>query len=315
VPPDSIMAEPIIIDTDPGQDDAVAILLALSLPQRLDLRCIATVAGNVPLALTTANALRICDLAGRADVAVHQGADRPLLFALETAEFVSGPDGLAGADLPLASRQATQGSAVDAIIASLRSAPAAGLTLCPLGPLTNIALAIRLAPDIVPKVRRIVLMGGAIGLGNMTPAAEFNIYVDPHAAAIVFGCGAPIVMMGLGVTHQAVATPDDLRAIAALGTASGRAVHGMLTRPRPGGLGSGGHPMHDPCVIAYLLWPELFTGRDCHVEIETGEGPQRGRTTIDWNNRLKRPPNAFVADKVDAAGLFSRMTEALANLP
>jgi purine nucleosidase len=315
MPPETIMSEPIIIDTDPGQDDAVAILLALSVPDHLDLRCITTVAGNVPVDLTTANALRICDLAGRADVAVHRGAERPLLFALETAEFVSGPDGLAGADLPPAARQATPGSAVDAIIVSLRAAPAAGLTLCPLGPLTNIALAIRLAPDIVPKIRRIVLMGGALGLGNITPAAEFNIYVDPHAAAIVFGCGVPIVMMGLGVTHQAVATPDDVRALAALGTASARAVHGMLTRPRPGGLGTAGHPMHDPCVIAYLLWPDLFTGRDCHVDIETEAGPLRGRTTIDWNNRLKRLPNAFVVDKVDAETLFSRMTKALAKLP
>ncbi len=237
------------------------------------------------------------------------------MFPLETAEFVTGPDGLAGAGLPKAGREAAPGHAALEIIASLRAAPDSGLTLCPLGPLTNIALAIRLAPDIVPKIRRIVLMGGAIGLGNITPAAEFNIYVDPHAAAIVFSCGAPIVMMGLGVTHQAVATPDDLRALAALGTASARAVHGMLTRPRPGGLGTGGHPMHDPCVIAYLLWPELFTGRDCHVDVETAGGPLRGRTTIDWNNRLKRESNAFVIDKVDAATLFSRMTKALAKLP
>jgi purine nucleosidase len=315
MPPEMIVAEPIIIDTDPGQDDAVAILLALSLPERFDVRCITSVAGNVPVDLTTANALRICDLAGRGDIAVYRGAERPLLFALETAEFISGPDGLAGADLPPASRQATPGPAVDAIIASLRAAPAAGLTLCPLGPLTNIALAIRLAPDIVPKIRRIVLMGGAVGLGNITPAAEFNIYVDPHAAAIVFGCGAPIVVMGLGVTHQAVATPDDLRALAALDTATSRAVHGMLTRPRPGGLGTAGHPMHDPCVIAYLLWPDLFTGRDCHVDIETAAGPLRGRTTIDWNNRLKNGNNAFVVDKVDATTLFSRMTKALARLP
>jgi purine nucleosidase len=309
------MAEPIIIDTDPGQDDAVAILLALSLPDRLDLTCITTVAGNVPVHLTTANALRICDLAGRSDVAVHRGAEGPLLFALETAEFVSGPDGLAGADLPAPSRQAAPGHAVLKIIETLRAAPDGGLTLCPIGPLTNIALAIRLAPDIVRKIRRIVLMGGAIGMGNITPAAEFNIYVDPHAAAIVFGCGAPIVMMGLGVTHQAVASPEDIRALSALGTASARAIHGMLTRPRPGGLGTAGHPMHDPCVIAYLVWPELFVGRDCHVLIETGTGPLRGRTTIDWNNRLKQPINALVIDRVDAATLFSRMITALANLP
>jgi purine nucleosidase len=309
------MAEPIIIDTDPGQDDAVAILLALSVPDRLDLQCITTVAGNVPVGLTTANALRICDLAGRADVAVHRGAEGPLVYPLETAEFVCGPDGLAGADLPLSRREPAPGHAALAIIAALRSAPGSGLTLCPLGPLTNIALAIRLAPDIVPKIRHIVLMGGAITLGNITPAAEFNVFVDPHAAAIVFGCGAPIVMMGLGVTHQAVATLDDVQAIAALGSASARAIYGMLTRPRPGGLGTAGHPMHDPCVIAWLLWPELFTGRSCHVEIETAAGPLRGRTTIDWNNRLRRAPNAFVIDTVDAAALFRRMTVALARLP
>lgn len=309
------MVEPIIIDTDPGQDDAVAILLALSVPDRLDLRCITTVAGNVPVALTTANALRICDVAGRGDMPVYRGADGPLVFPLETAEFVCGPDGLAGADLPGPDREPGAGHAVLEIIAALRAAPERGLTLCPLGPLTNIALAIRMAPDIVPRIRRIVLMGGAMALGNITPAAEFNTYVDPHAAAIVFGCGAPIVMMGLGVTHQAVATPADLHAIAALGTSSGRAIHGMLTRPRPGGLGTKGHPMHDPCVIAYLLWAELFTGRDCHVAIETEAGPLRGRTTIDWNNRLKRAPNAFVVDTVDAAVLFRRMTEALARLP
>ncbi len=315
-----MLPEPIIIDTDPGQDDAVAILLALSVPDQLDVRCITTVAGNVGIDLTTANALRVRDLAGRADVAVYRGAEGPLVFDLETAVFVCGPDGLAGADLPAAASHPREGHAVDAIIAELRAAPVSGLTLCPLGPLTNIALAMRMAPDIVRKIRRIVLMGGALGLGNVTPAAEFNIYVDPHAAAIVFGCGVPIVMLGLGVTHQAVATPDQLAAIAGLGTLSGRAIHGMLTRPRPvglgpAGLGTTGHPMHDPCVIAYLLWPELFSGRDCRVEIETGAGDVRGRTTIDWNNRMKRTPNAHVIDKVDATALFERLIQAVRVLP
>jgi purine nucleosidase len=314
VPPDAA-AEPIIIDTDPGQDDAVAILLALAVPHRIDLRFITTVAGNVPVDLTTANALRICDLAGHRALAVYRGAEAPLVHPLETAEFVCGPDGLAGSGLPAASRGAAPGHAVTAIIEALRAAPEKGLILCPLGPLTNIALALRLAPDIAPKIRRIVLMGGAIGLGNITPAAEFNTYVDPHAAAIVFGSGVPIVMLGLGVTHQAVAKAAEVQALADLGTASAGAIHGMLTRPRPGGLGTAGHPMHDPCVIAFLLWPDLFTGRDCHVDVESGAGPLRGRTTIDWNNRLKRPPNAFVVDSVEARALFSRMTEALATLP
>lgn len=311
------MREAIIIDTDPGQDDAVALLLAFASRERLDLRAITTVAGNVPVAQTTANGLRIRDLAGAgaAGVPVHAGAEGPLLFPLETAEFVCGPDGLAGADLPPPASAAAPGHAVEAIIGICRAAPEDGVTLCPLGPLTNLALAFRLAPDILPKVKRIVLMGGALGLGNMTPAAEFNIHVDPHAATIVFGCGRPIVMIGLGVTLQAIASHEQVARIGALGTATGRAVHGMLKRPRPGGLGTAGHPMHDPCVIAFLLWPELFSGRDCFVEIETGAGSLRGRTTIDWNGRLKREPNAHVVATVEATTLFERMIERLAILP
>jgi purine nucleosidase len=311
------MREAIIIDTDPGQDDAVALLLAFASRDRLELRAITTVAGNVPVAQTTANALRIRDLAGAAAAAVpvHAGAEGPLLFPLETAEFVCGPDGLAGADVPPPASAAASGHAVEAIIAICRAAPADGVTLCPLGPLTNLALAFRLAPDILPKVKRIVLMGGALGLGNMTPAAEFNVHVDPHAAAIVVGCGRPIVMMGLGVTLQAIASHEQVARIGALGTAAGRAIHGMLTRPRPGGLGTAGHPMHDPCVVAFLLWPELFSGRDCFVEIETGAGSLRGRSTIDWNGRLKREPNAHVVATVEAHELFERMTERLATLP
>ncbi len=306
---------PIVIDTDPGQDDAVALLLAFAAHETLDLRAITTVAGNVPVAQTTANALRIRDLARRGDVPIHRGAEGPLLFDLQTAEFVCGPDGLAGADLPPPASDASPGHAAEAIIAALQRAPPDGLTLCPLGPLTNLALAFRLAPGIVPNVRRIVMMGGALGLGNITPAAEFNIHVDPHAAAIVFGCGRPIVMLGLGVTLQAIATQAQVERFATLGTASGRAIHGMLTRPRPGGLGTIGHPMHDPCVIAWLLWPELFDGRDCNVAIETGEGPLRGRTTVDWNGRLKRPANAYVIGSVQAHELFERMTALLASLP
>ena len=311
------MREVIIVDTDPGQDDAVALLLAFAAHDRLDLRAITTVAGNVPVGQTTANALRIRELAGAgaASVPIYAGADRPLLFPLETAEFVCGPDGLAGAELPAAAGAVTPGHAVEAIIALCRSAPEDGITLCPLGPLTNLALAFRLAPDILSRIRRIVLMGGAIGLGNITPAAEFNIHVDPHAAAVVFGCGRSVVMIGLGVTLQAIASQEQVARIKALGTASGKAVHGMLTRPRPGGLGTAGHPMHDPCVISWLLWPELFSGRDCFVAVETGEGLLRGRTTIDWNGRLRCEPNVHVVAAVDAHELFERMIARLATLP
>lgn len=308
------MREAIIIDTDPGQDDAVALLLAFASAERLELKAITTVAGNVPVAQTTANALRIRDLAGAA-TPVYRGAEGPLLFPLETAEFVCGPDGLAGAGLPAPQGAAEPGHAVEALISLCRDAGDDGITLCPLGPLTNLALAIRLAPDILPSIRRIVLMGGAIGLGNVTPAAEFNIHVDPHAAAIVFGAGRPITMIGLGVTLQALASHEQIERIGALGTATGKAVHGMLTRPRPGGLGTAGHPMHDPCVIAWLLWPELFEGRDCYVAVETAEGPLRGRTTIDWHGRLRRQANAHVISTVKAHELFERMIERLATLP
>lgn len=309
------MPRPILIDTDPGQDDAVAILLALASPDLLDVKAITTVAGNVPIGLTTANAIRIRDLAGRPDIPVHAGADRPLIFDLETAEFVCGPDGLAGANLPPPSRAANVGHGVDVLIATARACIDEKLTICALGPLTNIALALRLAPDIADRIERIVVMGGALNLGNMTPAAEFNIYVDPHAAGIVFGADIPIVLFGLQVTHDAVPTLEDLVAIERLDTNTSRAVHGIMTRPRPGGLGTAGHPMHDPCTVAWLLWPELFTGRDCHVHVESHDGPLRGRTTIDWNNRLKRPANAHVIGTVEARGLFTRLTKTLSRLP
>lgn len=309
------MRESIIIDTDPGQDDAVAILLALASRDRLDVRGITTVAGNVPVNQAFLNAARICDLAGTADVDIFRGAERPLLFDLETAEFVCGPDGLAGADLPASSRRPADEHAVEFLIRELRAAPERGLTVCALGPLTNIALAFRLCPDVAHRVRRLVIMGGAMNLGNMTPAAEFNVYVDPHAAAIVLASGVPLVMFGLHATHQAVPSAEDVTALAAMASRTGRAVHGMLTRPRPGGLGTSAHPMHDPCVVSYLLWPDLFSGRDCFVEVETSAGPVRGRSTIDWNGRLGRAPNALVIDRLDRAALFERLGSRLSELP
>lgn len=306
---------PILIDTDPGQDDAVALLLAFASREALDLRAVTTVSGNVGIEKTTLNALRVRDLAGRADVPVYAGASSPILFPLETAEFISGPDGLAGANLPPAASAAQDGHAVDAIIRIVREAHVGSITLCALGPLTNVALALRLAPDIASRLAEIVVMGGAMALGNVTPAAEYNFYVDPHAAAIVLGAGVRITLFGLHATHQALASPRHIEGLAALGNRTGRAVQGMLTRPRPGGLGTTAHPMHDPCVIAWLLWPDLFKGRDCYVEVATEAGPLRGRSTIDWNNRLKRTPNVFVVNEVDADAFFDRLIDALARLP
>ncbi|MEX2520418.1 MAG: nucleoside hydrolase [Paracoccaceae bacterium] len=308
------MAAPIIIDTDPGQDDAVAILLALASPAELEVRAVTTVAGNVEIEKTTANALRVLELSGRADVPVHAGAAGPTVLGLQTAEFVCGPDGLSGAGLPPAAGAAQAGHAVEAIIALAR-ADGPRVTVCALGPLTNIALALRIAPDIAGRLERIVLMGGALNLGNMTPAAEFNFFVDPHAAAVVFGAGIPIVMFGLNVTHDAVPSAENLAELARLDSAAGRATHGMMTRPRPGGLGAVAHPMHDPCVIAWMLDPLLFSGRDCHVEIEAGDGPLRGRSTIDWNDRLKRPANAHVIGGIDAERFFRLLIDRIARLP
>ncbi len=304
----------IIIDTDPGQDDAVALLLAFAHKASLDLKAITTVAGNVPIEKTTANALRIRDLVGRHQVPVVAGMASPMVVPLETAEYVCGLDGLAGADLPPAVSAVQPGHAVQVIIATVRAAPEQSITLCTLGPLTNIAMALRLAPDIAPRLGEIVMMGGAMALGNVTPAAEFNFYVDPHAAAIVLGAGVKTTLFGLHLTHQAISSPAHIERLAGLSNKAGRAVYGMLTRPRPGGLGTTAHPMHDPCVIAWLLWPELFKGRDCHIEMET-EGRLRGRSTIDWNARMKRTPNAFVTNEVDAKTFFDRLIDAIETLP
>ena len=304
----------IIIDADPGQDDAVALLLAFAARDRLDIRAISTVAGNVPVALTTVNALRIRDLAGRGDVPVIAGMAAPIVLALETAEFLCGPDGLAGADLPEPQSSAEPGHAVAAIIRLLRAAEPGSVTLAALGPLTNVAMALRLAPEIADAISQIVVMGGALGLGNMTPAAEFNFFVDPHAAQIVLGAGIRTTLFGLHATHQALASPDHLNRLRGLGNRAGSITHAMLTRPRPGGLGTTAHPMHDPCVIGWLLWPELFEGRDCHIEITT-EGNLRGRSTIDWHGRQKNPPSAFVVNAIDADLLFDRVIDSLAALP
>ena len=304
----------IIIDADPGQDDAAALLLAFAARDRLDIRAITTVAGNVPVALTTANALRIRDLAGRPDVPVIAGMAAPMVLPLETAEFLCGPDGLAGADLPAPQSSAEPGHAVAAIIRLLRAAEPRSVTLAALGPLSNVAMALRLAPDIEPAIAGIVVMGGAMGLGNMTPAAEFNFYVDPHAARVVLEAGIRTTLFGLHATHHALVSPDHLNRLRGLGNRAGSVTHAMLMRPRPGGLGTAAHPMHDPCVIGWLLWPELFEGRDCHIDIAT-EGDLRGRSTIDWHGRLKRPPNAFVVNAIDADTLFDRMIDALAILP
>ncbi len=310
-------ARKIIIDTDPGQDDALAILLALASPE-LEVLGITAVAGNVPLALTQKNARKICELAGRPETRVFAGAARPLLRKLVTAEEVHGRTGLDGPDLPEPRMPLQDIHAVDFIIETLMSQPEKSVTLCPLGPLTNIALALSRAPEIAPRIREIVLMGGGFFEGgNVTPAAEFNIYVDPHAADIVLQAGVPLVMMPLDVTHKALTTRKRLTAIRALGTPVALAAAQLLDffeRFDEEKYGTDGGPLHDPCVIAYLIKPELFGGKSCNVIVETGSELTMGMTVIDWWRVTERPHNALVMRDIDADGFFALLTERLSRL-
>ncbi|MGB3831530.1 MAG: nucleoside hydrolase [Mesorhizobium sp.] len=307
----------IIIDTDPGQDDAVAILLALGSPE-LEVVGIAAVAGNVPLALTEKNARKICELAGRPQVKVFAGAVRPLARPLVTAEHVHGRTGLDGPVLPEPVMQLQEQHGVDFIVETLMREAPGSVTICSLGPLTNVALALIREPRIAPRIREIVLMGGGFFEGgNTTPAAEFNIYVDPHAADVVFRSGVPIVMMPLDVTHKALTTARRVEAFRKLGTRVGDATAALLDffeRFDEEKYGTDGGPLHDPCVIAYLLKPELFRGRSCNVAVETASELTLGMTVVDWWGVTDRPKNALVMRDIDADGFFALLVERLGRL-
>ncbi|MFA6154104.1 nucleoside hydrolase [Mesorhizobium sp.] len=307
----------IIIDTDPGQDDAVAILLALGSAE-LDIVGISVVAGNVPLKLTEKNARKICELAGRPEINVYAGAIRPLMRELVTAEEVHGKTGLNGPQLPDPAMKLQEQYAVDFIVETLMKEERGTITLCALGPLTNIALALIREPRVASRIKEIVLMGGGFFEGgNVTPAAEFNIYVDPHAADIVLKSGIPIVMMPLDVTHKALTTAKRTQAFRALGTRVGIATAEMLEffeRFDEEKYGTDGGPLHDPCVIAYLLKPELFKGRHCNVSVETASELTMGMTVIDWWSVTKRPKNAMVMRDIDHDGFFALLVERLGRL-
>ncbi len=307
----------IIIDTDPGQDDAVAILLALASPE-LEVLGLVAVAGNVPLHLTARNARIVAELAGRPDVPVFAGCDAPIARPLITAEHVHGQTGLDGPVLPdpVMPLQAQHG--VDFIIEVLRREPAGTVTLCPLGPLTNIAVAFQRAPDIIGRVQEVVLMGGAyFEVGNITPAAEFNIYVDPEAADIVFKSGVPLVVMPLDVTHQTLTNPARVAAFRGMGTPVGGMVADWIDffeRFDVAKYGSEGGPLHDPCVIAYLLDPGLFTGRRINVEIETRSELTLGMTVADWWGVTTRPANALFIGTVDADRFYDLLIDRIGRL-
>jgi len=297
----------VILDCDPGHDDAIAILLALASPED-ELDAVTTVAGNQTLEKTTANALRILEFAGR-DVVVAAGADRPLVRERHVAANVHGESGLDGPELPPPSGAPLPEHAVDVLAARAR-----GRTLVATGPLTNVALLLALHPDARP--RRIVLMGGAIGEGNTTPAAEFNIWHDPEAARRVFESGLDVTMVGLDVTHQALVTPalaNELRAAGRAGRLVAELVdfYARFHRQRYPELG--GSPMHDPVALAYALRPELLDVREARVEVDCGWGLGRGRTNVDLRGRGGEP-NAKVAVAIDADAFLALLVERIRSL-
>ena len=312
-------AQKIIIDTDPGQDDAVAILLALASPDEIEVLGITAVAGNVPLSLTEKNARIVCELAGRPDIPVYAGCDRPLKRKLVTAEHVHGKTGLDGPELPEPKIKLQEKHGVDFIIDTILQEPGNSVSLCPLGPLTNIASAILKQPKIVSRIKKIVLMGGAyFEVGNITPAAEFNIFVDPDAAKIVFEAGIDMVVMPLDVTHKALVTEKRNEAFRQLKSPVGIAVAEMtdfFERFDKEKYGSSGAPLHDPCVTAYLIDPKIFSGKNINVEIETKSELTLGMTVADWWGVTDRKANTFFVGDLDSDKFFSLLTERLGRLP
>ena len=307
----------IIIDCDPGQDDAVALFLAMASPDEFDILGITAVAGNVPLNLTQRNVRQMCDIAGRTDIPVFAGCDRPMVRELLTAEKVHGNTGIDGVDIVDPATPLQEQHAVDFIVDTLRAAEDASITLVPTGPLTNIGTVLDRAPDVLPKIEQLVIMGGAMREGgNYSPSAEFNILVDPHAADIVFNCGRPIVAMGLDVTHQVLSTRARVARIRELDNPVADATAGMLSffeRHDSKKYGVEGAPLHDPCTIAWLLQPGLFVGKTCNLSVETGSELTMGHTAIDFWHVTDRPHNVNWIYSVDADGFYELLTLRLAR--
>jgi inosine-uridine nucleoside N-ribohydrolase len=301
---------PILIDCDPGHDDAIALLLALASPE-LELLGVTTVAGNQTLEKTTANALRVLEFVGRGDVPVVAGADRPLLREPFVAAYVHGDTGLDGPDLPPPRGEPAPGHAVAFLAERISSSPEP-VTLVPIGPLTNVALLLALHPEARPG--RIVLMGGAIAEGNVTPAAEFNVWCDPEAAARVFGSGIPVTMVGLDVTHRALVSERD---VARLGGRAGGLVRDLLhfyERFHREIYGFDGSPIHDAVAVAHVLRPGLLDTKPRHVAIETESELCRGRTVVDLWRRTGNEPNVDVAVDIDAPAFVELLLERIAAL-
>ena len=312
------MPRSIIIDTDPSPDDAVAILMGLASPEELEVLAVTTVAGNVPVSLTAKNALKTLELARRTDTPVYAGASAPLLRRLVTAEHVHGRTGFDGYDLPEPTTPLADRFAPEAIVDLVMSRAQGEVTLCCLAPLTNIALALAKEPQLAGRLREIVLMGGSFSEGgNVTPSAEFNIYVDPEAAARVLDCGAPITMIPLDCTHQALTTPARLDKLRSIGTPLFEAFYHLLKFNKifdEQKYGTEGGPLHDATVVAYLLAPHLFSGRTVHVAVECASELTLGMTVVDWWSVTGKPANVQVLRDIDAERYFNLVIDRLARL-
>lgn len=311
----------LIIDTDPGQDDAAAILMAHGLAKRglVDFMALTVVAGNVGLQHTATNTRIICDWAGETGFPVYAGANRPLLRQPVTAEEVHGKTGLDGAVLHEPQCPLQPVHAVPFLIDTLRKAKAASITLCPIGPLTNIAQALSLAPDIVRGIKNIVLMGGNyFEAGNITPAAEFNFYADPHAAQIVLQSGAPVTILPLDVTHKACITTPRMDVLRRQSNTNGKRLAGILQsyeRFDTQKFGLEGGPLHDPCAVACAVFPELFGGKPCRVDVETQGELTMGACVVDWWGTTGKPANAYWVTDVNADKMFHELAESINCLP
>jgi purine nucleosidase len=305
----------VIIDCDPGQDDAINLFLAFASPEEVEVRGLTTVAGNCALDLAQRNARIICEMCGRFDIPVFAGCDQPLLVRQMRAEHVHGKTGIDGIDAfdPIVPLQSTHAS--DYIIEQARHCASGTLTIVATAPMTNIAVALEKAPDIAQRIKRIVLMGGAMREGgNVTPSAEFNMRADPHAAQVVFSSGVPIVALGLDVTHMLMATAERLNFLSNFQNPIARATCDMLAfseRFDKAKYGSDGAPLHDPVTIAYLLRPELFETRQVSIQIETASALTLGHTAVDYWGITSNERNVSWATSVDAQGFFDLLFERL----
>jgi purine nucleosidase len=306
---------PLILDCDPGIDDFLAILMILAAPERFNLLGISVTGGNVPLKYTVKNALKACELAGRREVKVYAGCPYPLLRPLELQDEVHGETGLKGYDLPEPTMKVQETHGVDFLIDTIMNSTEK-VTLATTAPLTNVALAIVREPRILENIEEIVTMGGSMGLGNITPAAEYNFYADPDAAYILYTCGKKITTVSIDITHTAVTSLEWLKHIETLGLVG--EVVSKLLRPihewDVSNFETEGGAIHDPCVIGYLLDPTLFKGQDVHVEINKSFDIGRGRSIVDWWHKRDLPANAHYFNEIDSKGFYRLLTSLIERL-